>query len=316
MFNVMACSRWRASIPYPFKLSCIKPHERRICLASFSSPLRARVRIPAFAPNTSRTPLKRHLLDPRRGSRLYSDYGGGLTDDPNWFSSFKFNRNLTRCCIGTAIAVYAAWDYSNSGIIYSVFEKQRAFLQSMNVPVPRNLNTRAVSDFLNKYFVLHAYDTSPSPSWLGCAFSHTNILHMGVNLFVWNNFANAIWPLSRGHYAIIILGSALTSSAAWVYDAQSKPSNHGALGSSGIVSGVMTTVTMFYPTVQASLFGILPMPLWVLTCGFFALDYSLMKSSGDSRVGHSAHLGGAAFGFLYYSVFLRRYGGIFGPRRF
>ncbi|KAJ9603943.1 hypothetical protein H2200_011465 [Cladophialophora chaetospira] len=305
MFNFTSCSRLRvgpssSSIRPFFGLSETQPNAQHFSQLYGPGRTLSPRPSPFFSSRTSRPP-----------SRNYTGPSGSN-------NNYTFNRNLTYGCIGTAITVYAAWDYSRRGVIYSFLAPELAYLQQLGVPVQKALNTRAVSDFLNKYFLLHSNDTSLSASWLGSAFSHHSILHMGLNLLVWSNFARLLFPLSRVHYATIILGSALTSSAAWVYDAQRKytSGNAAALGSSGIVSGVMTAATMFYPTLQASLFGILPMPLWVLTSGFLALDYYLMESPGASRIGHSAHLGGAAFSFLYYTLFLRRYGGIFGSRRF
>ena len=309
MFNLQGCSRGRASLHSPLIRSFLRPHETRANLATFSrtcSPIQPHTLRPTTRPSLRNRPafICKTSLRP---------YNQGFNNNS---SNISFNRNLTRACIGTAVVVYAAWDYSERGIVYSALEKQRVFLQSQGISVPRDLNTRAAHDFLNKYFLLHANDDYTSFSFMGSAFSHKNFLHMAINLLVWSNFANLLYPLSRIHYSTLILGSALASSGAWVYDTQSKGAKGAALGSSGIVSSVMMTATMFYPTLQASLFGILPMPLWILTGGFFALDYYLMESGGPSRVGHSAHLGGAAFGAIYYAIFLRRFGGILGPRRF
>ena len=214
------------------------------------------------------------------------------------------------------MAVYAAWNYSNHGIVYAILEAQRSFLRSLNIPVPKEVDTTAIGDLLSKYFLLHSDEVSPSFSWLGSAFSHGKAVHMGVNLIVWSNFAPLLFLIPRIHYATIIFGSALASSGAWIYETQRKTGMGAALGSSGIVSGVLVTATMFFPTIPAHLFGVLSMPLWVMTGSFLALDYYMMESEALSRVGHSAHLGGAAFGFLYYTVFLRKYGGVFQSRRF
>ena len=307
MFAPMTCSRWRAPRQNPSIRSFFRLHDTQAKAAHFSQ-VYGQGRTLASTPITRPSPFTS-----RRNAGLYGR-GSNHYSDPN--TNYTFNRTLTYGCIGSAVIVYAAWDYSNRGIIYSIIDKQRALLKSLGISLPRELRTLPVSEFLRKYFLLHANDTSPSFSWLGSAFSHQSILHMGVNLLVWSNFAALLFPLPRIHYATIVFGSALASSAAWIYDARRKSGSGAALGSSGIVSGVMMTATMFYPTLQASLFGIVPMPLCVLTGGFLALDYYLMGSGGASRVGHSAHLGGAAFGFLYYTVFLRRYGGIFGSRRF
>lgn len=82
------------------------------------------------------------------------------------------------------------------------------------------------------------------------------------------------------------------------------------LGASGIVSGLASCVTMFMPMARASMFGLIPAPLFVWTLGYFFLDTYFMGSGINTGIGHSAHLGGAAFGAVYYALFLRKWGGI------
>jgi membrane associated rhomboid family serine protease len=50
-------------------------------------------------------------------------------------------------------------------------------------------------------------------------------------------------------------------------------------------------------------------PLWVLTSIYFGLDAYYLNNA-SSRIGHSAHLGGAIYGAMYYFGYLRNYGGV------
>lgn len=83
-----------------------------------------------------------------------------------------------------------------------------------------------------------------------------------------------------------------------------------ALGASGMVQGIAAAATLLAPVAPIYLMFIpVPIPLFVVTIGYVAYDtYNL--DSKTSRIGHSAHLGGFAFGVLYYFLSLRRFGGV------
>lgn len=55
--------------------------------------------------------------------------------------------------------------------------------------------------------------------------------------------------------------------------------------------------------------GVVPMPLYAVAMAYAALDLYLLDSE-TSRTAHSAHLGGLAFGIVYYLVLLRKKGGV------
>lgn len=64
------------------------------------------------------------------------------------------------------------------------------------------------------------------------------------------------------------------------------------------------------PVARMRLFLIpITVPLFVTSGLYVALDLFYLDSPG-SRVGHAAHLGGFAFGAVYYLAKLRRFGGI------
>lgn len=68
--------------------------------------------------------------------------------------------------------------------------------------------------------------------------------------------------------------------------------------------GVSTVATCFYPNVRMLLMGVVPMPLWALTAGYIIYDGYFLNDAG-ATIGHAGHLGGAAFGALYYLLRLR-----------
>ena len=123
----------------------------------------------------------------------------------------------------------------------------------------------------------------------------------------------------------LCLGSAIAGSTAFLYqhfdkDRQRTQSRWGlnvsgpqqipsGLGASGMVMGVGAAATFLMPFAGMQIFPIpITIPLWMLTALYVGVDTYFLHA--NSPVGHSAHLGGSVFGFLYYFVHLRRYGGV------
>lgn len=77
-----------------------------------------------------------------------------------------------------------------------------------------------------------------------------------------------------------------------------------------MVMGLGTAAALLKPSATMLLFGVVPVPLWLLMGGYFFYDaYYLNRMD---RVGHAGHLGGLGFGVLYYMLRLRGFGGLFG----
>jgi membrane associated rhomboid family serine protease len=92
----------------------------------------------------------------------------------------------------------------------------------------------------------------------------------------------------------------LVSSLAYVAFAfASSPIHHRALGASGAVTAVMVLFAMHYPTRTVLLFFFLPVPV-ILLVVFNVLQDTIGLFGGSKQpIAFAAHLGGAAFGFLY-----------------
>jgi len=74
---------------------------------------------------------------------------------------------------------------------------------------------------------------------------------------------------------------------------------HPAIGASGAVTAVLVQAAYFNPRQVIYLFLILPVPIW----GFIILNVAIDTFGllgNYTGVATSAHLGGAAFGYLYY----------------
>ncbi len=106
-------------------------------------------------------------------------------------------------------------------------------------------------------------------------------------------------------FLLFYLVAAVCSSLAYVALAYQTGSRLPAIGASGAIMAVMMVYVIFYPNEQFLLFWFFPMPLWALLGIYMLYDLHpvLLALAGDqvfTGVAHAGHLGGLAFGFLYW----------------
>ncbi|TLS30342.1 hypothetical protein PpBr36_02882 [Pyricularia pennisetigena] len=151
------------------------------------------------------------------------------------------------------------------------------------------------------------------------AFSHMDPMHLLFNMLTLRFGVEAALAVGLGPLRVLFLatGAALSSSYAGLWDEETR--KHGVeragLGASGIVQGFLATMALTRPWMQVSLMFI-PVPVSLpLVWGLFAIwdfyNLSMARQHGDSPsasgsvVGYAAHLGGSAFGALYWLVRLK-----------
>jgi membrane associated rhomboid family serine protease len=78
------------------------------------------------------------------------------------------------------------------------------------------------------------------------------------------------------------------------------PVESSALGASGAVTAVLLLYACHFPTRNIFLFYLLPIPIWLFVIVSVGMDLFGLLSGQAGGVAVSCHLGGAAFGFLYY----------------
>ncbi len=78
------------------------------------------------------------------------------------------------------------------------------------------------------------------------------------------------------------------------------------LGASGAVTAVMVVFAFHYPTRIILLFFVLPVPIWLLVVFQVVQDsFGFLSGGNGQNIAFAVHLGGAAFGALYYQANLR-----------
>jgi membrane associated rhomboid family serine protease len=78
------------------------------------------------------------------------------------------------------------------------------------------------------------------------------------------------------------------------------------IGASGAVAGVAVLFCIHYPTRIIYIWGVLPVPVWALVGLYLVGDFISLRAAargdGPGFVAYAAHLGGAAYGGLYYKT--------------
>jgi membrane associated rhomboid family serine protease len=111
-------------------------------------------------------------------------------------------------------------------------------------------------------------------------------------------------------FLLFYLAAAACSSLAYVGLAFYTGSNSPAIGASGAVMGVMMLYVIYHPFETVLIFWVMPVPLWALLGIYVLYDVHpvLLQLAGDhvfTGVAHAGHLGGLAFGFIYWRLGLR-----------
>jgi membrane associated rhomboid family serine protease len=148
---------------------------------------------------------------------------------------------------------------------------------------------------------------------LTCAFCHhrTHIWHIVFNMLLLYWFGTRLETMyGSREFLLFYLAAAGCSSVAYVALARYTGSNTPAIGASGAVMGIMMLYTIFYPFETFLVFWLLPVPLWVLLGVYVLYDLHpvLLALSGDqiyTGIAHAGHLGGLAFGYVYWKLGLR-----------
>jgi hypothetical protein len=96
------------------------------------------------------------------------------------------------------------------------------------------------------------------------------------------------------------LAAVLVSSLAFVGWQVVTNDHHPGLGASGAVSAVLVLFAMHYPHHRILIMFFIPVSIWLFVLFMVAKDLYTFLSDPNPMVGVTAHLGGAAFGFLYY----------------
>jgi membrane associated rhomboid family serine protease len=115
----------------------------------------------------------------------------------------------------------------------------------------------------------------------------------------------------RKEFLAFYLSAAVSGSLAYVIWQLATNERNPALGASGAVTGLLVLCALHFPGRTVLLFMFLPMPIWLFAVVSVAKDVIVLFSPVRIPIGVTAHLGGAAFAFVYWK-YQRRLLDIFG----
>lgn len=139
------------------------------------------------------------------------------------------------------------------------------------------------------YALLHAQDT---------------IWHVAFNALMIFFFGRLVEQrIGTKRFLYFCLAATVCSSLAFLLESVIRGQIHPMLGASGCAMGLTVLAACWYPRMTVLVFFVIPAPLWVLAAILVFVDFITMLNM-PGGIAHSAHLGGALYGFLYF-----RYGG-------
>jgi membrane associated rhomboid family serine protease len=147
---------------------------------------------------------------------------------------------------------------------------------------------------------------------LTAAFFHVDPIHILINMWVLWVFGREVESYyGTRDFTALYLAAAVVGTLAWAAVDALDPHRGGVmLGASGAVTAIFTVYALFHPNRQVLLFFVLPMPIWLILAIFLGLDalmllQQLAGGAASGGVAFAAHLGGAAFGYLFKTYDLR-----------
>jgi len=236
-----------------------------------------------FHPSHSPFPSSNHLGLSR--TRFYSNSSGN--------SQIANNLAVLYSLMGVNFAVFG----------YAMYAKAQA---QAGFPGPfikfmRNMSCN-MTDVLNGHW----------QTLMTSTFTHVDLWHLAANMFTayyLGQFLVHSPCITPGRLLTIALGAGVTGSAGFVYQRYLVTGGKGVdyvrgLGFSGALMGITSVAACLAPTAKVLIYGFIPVPLWGTVLGYAVFD-GYYLNDGNSRIGHAGHLGGLAFGIMYYLLRLR-----------
>ena len=136
-------------------------------------------------------------------------------------------------------------------------------------------------------------------------FIHGDYIHLLFNMFTLYFFGGMVEALFEAKFGTwgdtIYILFYITAIAFSCLPSQRKHEDnpgYAALGASGAVSAVLLIAIILRPTMTLLIYGVLPVPAWILGIGYIWYSNRASKQQQRSNIGHDAHLYGAIYGCI------------------
>jgi membrane associated rhomboid family serine protease len=166
-------------------------------------------------------------------------------------------------------------------------------------------NVRSGRIWVNHLFIYYNFKTELFfKTMVTSAFAHFELSHFAVNSFVLYSFGKEVCKtLGPARFLRFYLLGAISSSALSLAFHASDPKLHKvrSLGASGAINSTVVLSACLFPYSYINIFMIMPVPARIAAGLFVGYDFVCALSEKNSRVDNAGHLGGAIFGYLYYT---------------
>ncbi len=172
--------------------------------------------------------------------------------------------------------------------------------------------------FLHDWFALNTYDLFHRGAvWqlVTSAFlhSHSDAFHIIFNMLtLWLVGTEMETMYGRREFLAMYLSAAVFSGLCWAISDEWSGGMGTAVGASGAIMAVVVLFAMFYPRRTILIYGLIPVEMWLLATIYIGGDLLVLLSTpigaDPGNRPHRAivaHLGGAAYGYLYKRFDLR-----------
>ncbi len=144
---------------------------------------------------------------------------------------------------------------------------------------------------------------------LTAAFAHAGVWHILLNMLVLWFFGTDVERLyGRKRFWQFYLSASVLASLGWVLSENLllgvRSPHVQMVGASGAVAAVVMVFVCHWPRRVVLVWGILPMPVWLLALLWFGMDLvnfgNELVGAGGANVAYAAHLSGAFAGWVFY----------------
>jgi hypothetical protein len=121
-------------------------------------------------------------------------------------------------------------------------------------------------------------------------------------LFLWMVGREMEAFYGKWEFVFLYLSSAVVSTLFWaVADLfTAHPGLHTMVGASGAVMSIVVLYTLYYPRREILVMFLIPVEMWIFLVVYLGYNLiQMLNQNNNDRVAYSAHIGGAAFGYLY-----------------
>ena len=191
--------------------------------------------------------------------------------------------------------------YTFLGIMWVTFLFQFVvFPELLGIAIPTQFRA---SPTWSAVFVLSSAHPEYLWTWVTSVFSHggfTHILFNSIALYFFGPVVERRLGTKR-FTALFLLSGAVAGLAQISTTVFVGGPTARVVGASGAIMAIMGLLTVLQPKLPVRLYGIIPVPLWLLTFGFagFSVVAGFSSIGFASGVAHLAHLAGMVIGLAY-----------------